>query len=207
MSWTLLIIVVTVIVSYRGIQDPALQYRMTMNPVAILNHGQWYRVITSGFIHSNWGHLFFNMFTLYFFGRTVEYTFEAIKGNTGGIWFVTFYLLGIVISDLPSLVKHKDHTHYHSLGASGGVSAVVFSSILFYPTDNICLYGFICFPGFLLGALYLIYSYTKGRQMADHVNHDAHLFGAIFGLVFSVILEPGVLLGFAAQMADYLSAF
>lgn len=207
MSWTLLIIILNVVFSYRGFQDPALQYRMTMNPVAILRYGQWYRVITSGFIHSNWGHLLFNMFTLYFFGQLVEYTFIGLKGGIGGIWYVCFYLLGIVISDLPSLIKHKDHPHYNSLGASGGVSAVVFSSILFYPTNDICLYGFICFPGFLLGALYLIYSYTKGKQMSDNINHDAHLFGAVFGLLFSVVLEPNVLVGFFRQMVDYLSTF
>lgn len=186
-----------------GFQNHNLQYKLTMNPVAILGQGQWYRVVTSGFIHSNWAHLGFNMFTFYFFGRLVEQIFFALKGELGGVYFVVFYLLGIVISDLPSLLKHKDHPHYNSLGASGGVAAVVFCSILFFPTNDICLYGFLCIPGFILGALYLIYSYTKGKQISDNVNHDAHLIGAVFGLVFSVVMEPRVLASFIRQIAEW----
>ncbi|WP_422360914.1 rhomboid family intramembrane serine protease [Reichenbachiella sp.] len=203
MSWTIIIIIVNVAVSYMGFQNHNLQYKLTMNPVAILRHGQWYRVVTSGFIHSNWAHLGFNMFTFYFFGRLVEQIFIALKGNLGGIYFVVFYLLGIVISDLPSLLKHKDHPHYNSLGASGGVAAVVFCSILFFPMEEICLYGFICLKGFILGALYLIYSYTKGKQISDNVNHDAHLIGAVFGLVFSVMIEPRVLGSFIKQISEW----
>lgn len=203
MSWTVVIIIANVIISYLGFQNPALQSKLTMNPVAVLNQKQWYRTVTSGFIHSNWTHLAFNMFTFYFFGRLVEQIFMALKGELGGIYFVVFYLLGIVISDLPSLIKHRHHPHYHSLGASGGVAAVVFCSILFFPTNDICLYGFICIPGFILGVIYLIYSYTKGRNISDNINHDAHLIGAVFGLVFSVIMEPRVLSSFIEQIAGW----
>lgn len=203
MSWTIVIIIANVVISYMGFQNPALQYKLTMNPVAILRNGQWYRVISSGFVHSNWAHLGFNMFTFYFFGRLVEQIFIALKGDLGGIYFVVFYLLGIVISDLPSLIKHKDHPNYNSLGASGGVAAVVFCSILFFPTNDICLYGFICIPGFILGVIYLIYSYTKGKTISDNVNHDAHLIGAVFGLVFSVAMEPRVLASFIQQIAEW----
>lgn len=203
MSWTVVIIIANVVVSYMGFQNPSLQYKLTMNPVAILRQGQWYRVITSGFIHSNWTHLAFNMFTFYFFGRLVEQIFGALKGSQGGIYFLVFYLLGIVISDLPSLFKHKHNPHYNSLGASGGVAAVVFCSILFFPTNPICLYGFICIPGFILGVIYLIYSYTKGKNMSDNVNHDAHLIGAVFGLIFSVIMEPRVLASFVQQISEW----
>lgn len=203
MSWTTLIIIANVVISYMAFQNPVLQYKLTMNPVAILRQGQWYRVVTSGFIHSNWTHLAFNMFTFYFFGRLVEQIFTALKGSQGGIYFVGFYILGIVISDLPSLLKHKENPHYNSLGASGGVAAVVFCSILFFPTNDICLYGFLCIPGFILGVLYLIYSYTKGKSMSDNVNHDAHLIGAVFGLVFSVMMEPRVLASFIQQIADW----
>ncbi|UXX80446.1 rhomboid family intramembrane serine protease [Reichenbachiella carrageenanivorans] len=203
MSWTVVIIIANVVVSYLGFQNPSLQYKLTMNPVAILRQGQWYRVITSGFIHSNWTHLAFNMFTFYFFGRLVEQIFAALKGSQGGIYFILFYILGIVISDLPSLLKHKNNPHYNSLGASGGVAAVVFCSILFFPTNPICLYGFICIPGFILGVIYLIYSYTKGKNMSDNVNHDAHLIGAVYGLVFSVIMEPRVLASFVQQISEW----
>lgn len=202
MSLTVVIIIANVLISMAAFNNPELKYKLIMNPVAVRN-GQWYRLITSGFIHGSWVHLGFNMFTLYFFGRFVEYIFAAIKGPASSLYFIGFYLLGIVVSDLLSVFKHKDDPYYNSLGASGGVSAVVFSSILFFPTELICLYGFICLPGFLLGAMYLIYSYMKSDTMSDNINHDAHLAGAIFGLVFSVLIDPQVLLRFAEQIADY----
>lgn len=133
----------------------------------------------------------------------MEYIFGSMKGPMGGLYYIGFYLLGIIISDLPSLLKHGNNPAYNSLGASGGVAAVVFSSILFFPTNDVCLYGFICIPGFILGTLYLIYSYMKGEDMSDNINHDAHLIGAIFGLVFSVIMDPGVLARFVGQLANW----
>ncbi|MFY0626250.1 MAG: rhomboid family intramembrane serine protease [Reichenbachiella sp.] len=202
MSITLIIIIATVLISMSAMKDPALQYKLIMNPVAV-RHGQWYRMVTSGFIHSNWAHLGFNMITLFFFGQNVEHIFQAVKGSSGGIYFVAFYILSIIISDLVSVFKHKDNPRYNSLGASGGVSAIVFSSILFFPTESICLYGFICLPGFILGGIYIVYSYLKGQNLSDNVNHDAHLFGAVFGLVFSVMIDPGVLMRFVRQIAEW----
>jgi len=203
MSWTVIIIVITVLASASSFNKPGQLGKLMMNPSAIVHRGQWYRMITSGFIHANWMHLAFNMFTFYFFGQLVEQTFMALKGPAGQYYFLGFYLFAIVISDLPSVFKHKDNPGYNSLGASGGVAAAVFSSILFYPTNPIYLFAAIPIPGFILGALYLIYSYTKGRQMSDNINHDAHLIGAVFGFVFSLIIEPGVLWGFFRQIGNW----
>ncbi len=202
MSITIILIIITVAISLAAMNKPELQYKLMMNPVAV-RQGQWYRMITSGFVHANYIHLGFNMFTFYFFGRLVEYIFFAIKGEAGIYYFIGFYLLGIIISDGLSLVKHGNNPRYNSLGASGGVAAVVFASILFFPVQDICIYGFICIPGFILGALYLIYSYMKGDTLSDNVNHDAHLVGAVFGLVFSVMMDPGVLLSFLQQIAEW----
>ncbi|UXP33529.1 rhomboid family intramembrane serine protease [Reichenbachiella agarivorans] len=203
MSITLVLIIITVAISYYSFQNTSMQYKLMMNPVRITEDKQWYRLISSGFVHSNWTHLGFNMFTFFFFGRLVERIFIALKGEAGIFYFIGFYILAIILSDLPSLFKHRGNPRYNSLGASGGVSAMVFSSILFFPTNDICLYGFICIPGFILGVLYLIYSYMKGKNMSDNVNHDAHIYGAIFGLVFSVIMEPGVLQSFVAEIANW----
>ncbi|SHK00379.1 Rhomboid family protein [Reichenbachiella agariperforans] len=203
MSITLILIVITVGISYFGFQNPSLQYRLMFNPVHIEQNKQWYRLISSGFVHSNWVHLGFNMFTFYFFGRFVEQIFVSIKGSAGSLYFIGFYILAIIVSDLPSLIKHRGNINYNSLGASGGVSAMVFSSILFFPINPICLYGFVCIPGFILGALYLIYSYMKGKNMSDNVNHNAHLFGAVFGLIFSVLIRPSVLMEFVQQIANW----
>lgn len=203
MSLTLIIIILTVVVSYSSFQNPSQRYRLMFNPVHITEHKQWYRLITSGFIHSNWVHLGFNMFTFYFFGGLVEQVFLSLKGSLGSVYFVAFYLLAIIVSDLPSLIKHKGNLHYNSLGASGGVAAMVFSSILFFPTNPICLYGFVCIPGFILGGVYVVYSYLKGKDMSDNVNHDAHLIGAVFGLVFTIILRPSVLMEFVEQISNW----
>jgi len=202
MSITIIFLVITIAASAAVMNRPDLQYKFMMNPVAV-RQGQWYRLITSGFIHGSWTHLGFNMFTFFFFGRNVEYIFGSIKGAQGSIYFIVFYLMGILFSDLLSLIKHANNPRYNSLGASGGVAAIVFSSILFFPTEDICFYFVFCLPGFLLGTMYLIYSYMKSDTMSDNVNHDAHLVGAIFGLIFSVIIYPNVLMEFIQQIAAY----
>ncbi|MGL1888283.1 MAG: rhomboid family intramembrane serine protease [Reichenbachiella sp.] len=203
MSITTILIAITVVISYFSFQNPNLQQKLIMNPVRIRENGEWYRLLTSGFIHSNWMHLGFNMFTFYFFGRFVEMIFGSLQGPLGTIYFIGFYLLGIFLSDLPSVFKHKNNPYYNSLGASGGVAAVVFSSILFFPTNPICLYGFVCIPGFILGTGYLIYSYYKGKDMSDNVNHNAHLYGALFGLIFSIVMEPNVIFSFFDQVINW----
>ena len=186
--------------------NPALQYKLMMNPYSVLRHRQYYRHITSGFVHANWIHLGFNMFTFYFFGSQIEALYGYTMGANGAYYFLALYLLGIVVSDLPSLIKHKDHPHYNSLGASGGVSAVVFSSIMFLPTEKIYLYGLIGIPGFILGALYLIYSFYEGKRMADNINHHAHLAGAVFGLLFSIFVDPQVVPNFFIQIGNWLAS-
>lgn len=205
-SLTVILIVINVVVSYAAFQNPSLNYKLINNPVAVKN-GQWYRMLTSGFIHGNWAHLGFNMFTLYFFGQNVEYTFFALKGEMGTVYFIVFYLLAIVASDVITVIKHRDNPGYNSLGASGGVSAIVFCSIMFYPTESICLYGFICLPGFILGSVYLVYSYMKSDSFSDNINHDAHLYGALFGLLFSVMIDPSVLAHFFVQIGEWRPPF
>ena len=114
------------------------------------------------------------------------------------------YLTGIIVSDIPTFLKYQDMPNYNSLGASGGVAAVVFSSIIFDPLNPI-YFLFIPFgiPGFVLGILYLMYSYYQGQRMSDNINHDAHLFGAIFGLIFTIVLRPEVVVSFMQQIKNW----
>lgn len=203
MSYTLIIIVVTVAISAAAWNKPAIYYGFMFNPYQISKNGQAYRFLSSGFIHDGWVHLGFNMFTFYFFGRNVEQIYTYVLGSSGPIVFVVMYLSAIVVSDLPSYFKHKDFQGYNSLGASGGVSAVVFSSILYMPLSDVCLYGFICLPGFVLGILYIIYSVYQGKSMSDNINHQAHLIGALFGAVFSLIVSPSALPAFIEQISTY----
>ncbi|CAN5335961.1 rhomboid family intramembrane serine protease [soil metagenome] len=203
MSITFIIIAITVAVTVYTWNQPELQYKLMLNPYSISKKNEYFRFITSGFIHQDFIHLGFNMFTFYFFGQAIEYIYSNFFGELGPFLFVALYLVGIVVSDLPTYLKHKENPGYNSLGASGGVSAVVFSSILFYPLNEICFYGLLCFPGFILGALYIIYSIYMGKKSMNNINHDAHLYGALFGIAFSILIRPAVFVTFLEQVATY----
>ncbi len=203
MNITLIIIVITGIISIRAFSNITLLKRWIFNPWLARHSGQYYRFLTSGFIHKDWMHLAFNMFTLYFLGSGVEMYFQYIFGPSGDLYYVLLYLSAIIVSSIPSFIKHKDHEFYNSLGASGGVSALVFCFILIAPVTPLCLFGILCLPGFILGALYIIYSINMARRQMDNINHDAHLWGALYGLVFIIILRPGIISTFIDQVSNY----
>lgn len=200
---TYVIMGITILTSFYSFNRGDVLYRFMMNPYQINNRKQYYRFITSGFIHNDHMHLLMNMFSLYFFGRAVEVVFAARFGAAGNFYFVALYLLAIVVSDIPTFLKHRNNPGYNALGASGGVSAVIFAFIIFRPLDDICLYFALCMPGFILGTAYLIYSYLSGRNSKDNINHDAHLFGALFGLIFCVILYPPSIGEFFQQVSQW----
>lgn len=204
LTLTTIIIGITAITSILAFNRYEMLDRWMFMPYRIKKRGQWDRFLLSGFIHKDYMHLLFNMFTFYFFGGVVEmflrYTFG---GLTGGILFVVFYLLGIIISDIPTYKKYREDSHYRALGASGGTAATVFASIVIMPLSDICLFAIICLPGFILGVLFLIYSYVKGQKGEDNINHDAHLYGAIFGIIFILILSPSSAGMFVEQIKDF----
>ncbi|WP_234737131.1 rhomboid family intramembrane serine protease [Tellurirhabdus bombi] len=203
MNITLAIILITTLVSLYAWNNPVFLESMLLNPKKVFQRGQWYRLLTSGFVHADFGHLLFNMISLYFFGGVIEMVFAALFPGNGSIWLIGFYLVAIVVSDLPSLFRHRNDSNYNSLGASGGVSALLFSAILFQPLNSICLYFAICIPGFIFGALYMAYSFYESRRAAGNINHDAHLYGAIFGVVVMIVLYPPVMSSFVQQIASW----
>lgn len=200
---TIVIIIITTGVSLYTMQKPRLLNSLMMNPQAITSRGQYYRLITSGFIHRDHMHLILNMFSFYFFGRQLEYIFKEIFGSLGSVHFLVIYLLGIVVSDIPTVIKHRNNEHYNSLGASGAVSAVVFACILFLPLQKICLYGVFCFPGIVLGLAYLGYSFYSSKKSKDGINHDAHLYGALFGMIYCLVVYPYSLTLFLQQLGEW----
>lgn len=200
---TTIIIAITVLTSWYSFSKPDLIRRFVLNPYLVTTRQQYYRFITSGFLHGDFSHLLWNMFSLYFFGSIVETYFSFLFGEASSYYFIVFYLLAIVVSDIPSYFRHRKHPGYNSLGASGGVSAVIFVSIIFQPLQPICIYFVFCLPGFILGTAYLIWSYFKGKKANDNINHEAHLFGAIFGVVFCAVMYPSSLLHFIEQLKEF----
>ena len=188
---TLVVIAVTVAASLYAWQKPALFQRWLFNPYVVRTQRQYDRFLTSALIHNDGSHLLFNMITLFFFGSTVESALAAYYGGAAPWLFLLLYVVGAVVADLPTYVKHKGQPHYNSLGASGGVSAVLFSSILFEPLRSLYLFFIpIPIPGFIFGILYLAYSAYRARQGGDRINHDAHLYGSLFGVAFTLLLVP-----------------
>lgn len=203
MSITLALIVITSLISFYALSNGTFLESWMMNPYKVVQKGQYYRLLTSGFIHADFGHLFFNMFSFYFFGSQIEQIFAELFGSQGAVYLVLFYLAGIIISDIPTLLKHKNDPGYNSLGASGGVSSVIFGSILFFPTAKLYLYGIIGLPGFIFGLLYLGYSVYESRRGAGYINHDAHIYGALFGLIFMAAVYPPAVPAFFGQIANW----
>jgi membrane associated rhomboid family serine protease len=200
---TLILIGVTVAASIYAWNNPEIQQKWMFNPFAVHNARQYYRFLSSGFIHTNSMHLLFNMIALFFFGGVIERIYENTFGGIGILLYLITYLAGIVVSNIKTYIKYKDSSYYNSLGASGGVASILFASILYRPTASICLYFAICIPAFILGAIYLIYSYYSGRRMSDNVNHDAHLFGSLFGIIFTILLRPAVLIEFIERIKNF----
>ncbi|MBT1703365.1 rhomboid family intramembrane serine protease [Fulvivirgaceae bacterium PWU20] len=200
---TYIIIGVTVVISFAAWKQPRLMSNFILNPYAAHHKNEYYRFITSGFIHKDHMHLLFNMFSLYFFGIAVETVFGYIFGDKGWLYFILLYILAIVVSDIPTFAKHKNNPRYNSLGASGGVSAIIFGFIIFQPLSDICLYFALCLPGFILGTLYIIFSWYQGRKANDNINHDAHLYGALFGLLFCIVMYPSSIPRFIEQIKNW----
>lgn len=200
---TYTIIGFTVLISFYAFNRPAVIEKLIMNPYAVSHKKEYYRLLTSGFIHKDHIHLLFNMFSLYFFGGAIEHAFNQIFSGAGNISFIALYVVAIIVSDIPTFLKHRNNPRYNSLGASGGVAAVIFASIVLMPMNYICLYIAICMPGFILGTLYLVFSYYQGRKANDGINHDAHLYGALFGLIFCAVLYPRSIPDFIEQVKNW----
>ncbi len=203
MSLTIIIVLITVGISYYAWQNPSVMEKMVLNPYKVSQKNEYYRFITSGFVHADFGHLLFNMLSFWFIGEGIEGLFGMLFGANGRIYFLALYILGIIISDIPSFLKHRTKSNYNSLGASGGVAAVLFAAVLYAPLLEICLYFFICMPGFIFGLLFLAYSFYESRRGSGFVNHDAHMYGAIFGLIFMAVVYPSAVPGFFQQISTW----
>ena len=195
---TYALIGLTVLVSWQAFNNRQLLDRLILWPPAIDRHKQYDRLVTHGFIHADMQHLLFNMITLFFFGKAIEPVFVEKIGILG---YAAFYLSAIAIAILPTYMRHRHDSHYRSLGASGAVSAVLFSYILFAPWNLIFVF-FLPVPAILYAVAYIGYSIWMDRRGQDNVNHSAHLWGAAYGVAFTLLIEPEVLGHFTRQLTQ-----
>ena len=206
LSITLIIIIITSVISIGAFNNNRLMNDLIFYPPSI-NRGQWYRFFSCGLIHADWPHLIFNMLALYLFGigrvntpygpvnMGVEYAFIEIFGDSGKWLYLLMYVLALAVCLLPVYFKNRDNYHYRSLGASGAVSAVIFAHIILRPTSGMGLFFIPVFvASFIFGILYLILSSWMDRRGGGNINHSAHIFGALFGIIFLVV---------ACQIVDF----
>jgi membrane associated rhomboid family serine protease len=195
LSGNLILIIVTCLISWLGFKDHAFMERWLLNPYQARRKNRFAPYITYGFVHADFMHLLFNMFTLYFFGKLMEQFFNQYFGGFG---YYLFYLGAIVVSILPSALPNRNNPRYSTLGASGAVSAVLFAYILQQPWSMLYVY-FIPVPAILYAVFYVGYSIYLDKKGGDNVNHSAHLWGAAYGVLFTVLIEPGVISGFMSN--------
>lgn len=206
---TYLVIAVTCLISILSFNNRELFGRLQFNAYQIVRQRQYYRLLTHGFVHANWSHLLVNMFVLYFFGRNVEailastYNGEALVKHSGLVYLL-IYLAAIIFASSISLARHKDDAWYNSVGASGGVSAIMFFCIFFEPWEKLYLYGIIAIPGIIFGIVYLVYSQYMSRRGGDNVNHDAHFLGSVFGFVAPLFIDWSLINVFISELLSVL---
>ena len=199
---TIIIIAVTSLVSILCFTGVLNIDSLLFNAYQVWHRKQWYRMLSYGLVHGGWGHLIFNMLTLYFFGPVVEQYFPAIFGpGAGAVLFALLYVSAIAVSTVGDLVKYKDDIGYNALGASGAVSAILFASILFEPKMGIYIYLIpIPVPGYIFAPLYLLYCWYMARRNIDNIGHSAHFWGAVYGLVFPLLFRPDIFSHFLSQL-------
>jgi membrane associated rhomboid family serine protease len=198
-NWS--VIIITSLFSIIAINYEEMFARFKFNPYIILRERQWYRFISYAFVHAGWFHLMMNMFVLYSFGQGVELFMKYYFGARGIFYYLLLYVGGICISVIPSFIKHRNHDWYNAVGASGAVSAIVFSSIIIWPSSKIMfLFLPVPIPASIFGILYLIFSAYMAKRAKDNIGHDAHFWGALFGAIFTIAIKPALAINFYDQL-------
>ncbi len=197
MTATLFIIIATVLISISAFGNPRVFEQLKFNAHDIRQQNQYYRFLGYGLLHVDYMHLLVNMFVLFSFGNNVEIIFRDHFGESGRLYYVLLYIGGLLFSVVPAYLKHMGNPHYNAVGASGAVSSVLFASILVYPQGSVVFIFFpVPIPAFVFGLLYLLYSAYMAKRGTDQIGHDVHFWGAVFGIVFTALLDFSLLLRF-----------
>lgn len=212
-SITTIIAGITVIASLWGFSNQEGLRKFLMNPYRVIHHKEYRRLLTHGVVHADYVHLFFNMFVFYQFGQILEQVFtereffnrvfpdDVFWGESAGTsYFLMLYVGSILFATVPSLVKHRDNPGYNSLGASGAVSAVLIAFIMIFPMAKLALFFIIPMPAWVAGILFFVFEAYMNKRGNTGIAHDAHLYGALFGVVFLTIIQPEIWLRLWGQL-------
>lgn len=198
---TLLIIAITVGISIYAMDNYSVKNRLMFNAYQIRHRKEWYRFFSSGLIHADYMHLGFNMISLYSFGRGVEILYDYHFEGKGILFFILLYVSGLAMSSLFTYERNKNNIHYNALGASGAVSAVVFAFIILEPMNTLnFMFLPIDIPAYLFGVIFLGIEYYLGKRGNTNIGHDAHFWGAIYGVVFTIVLKPALGMAFIEKI-------
>lgn len=199
--FTFIIIIITAITSYAAFKNPILFQNGAFSPYDIHKYKQYQRFLSHIFLHVSWEHLIFNMLTLYFFGSLVESSYSFYFGKAGKIIFILEYILCGILASLPGFFKHRNNASYVAVGASGAVSAILFSAIILEPTLPIYIFFIpIGIPAYIFGPAYLAYCIYMSKRNIDNVAHDVHFWGAILGIIMPISLKPIIFENFLMQL-------
>ena len=201
MTITIIIILLTVLISFLCLNRIELFDKLKFNAYDVKHSNQWYRFFTYGFLHAGWLHLFINMLVLYSFGSIVETYLKFYFPEKHILYYLLLYIGGLILSIIPAYGKNKNDVFYNSVGASGAISAVLFSSIILYPAGKVSLFFIpIGIPSPIFGVLYLAYEYYMSKRVKDNIGHDAHFWGAVFGVVYIIAIKPQFAISFPQQI-------
>lgn len=204
---TYIIIFVTAVVSIVCFSNRRYLNALSMNPYRIFHNREWYRIITHGFVHGNSLHLIVNMIVLLSFGLYIEQLFalyeKAGTMRNGTLNYFILYFGGMIAASIYDIVKSRNNPNYSSIGASGAVAAVIFASIFFDPWKKLYFFGVLPIPGIVFGVLYVVYSQYMSTREARGINHHAHLYGALFGFIYPLLIDPSFFSVFLTKITQF----
>jgi membrane associated rhomboid family serine protease len=203
---TFIILLLTGFVSWRAMENPELTRKLLHHPYSVKHQKQYYRLLSHLLVHSGFPHLLLNMFVFYSFGSAVENSLKYLYGpSQGALYFIGLYVLGGLAATIPSMLKQSDNYGYSAVGASGAVSAVMMTFMIMYPTAQLAFFFILPMPAFLGVFVFFLLEHFMQKRMRTNIAHDAHIWGAIFGVVFVLLLDPEFIQRFLMQVKDYFS--
>lgn len=192
------LIFINVVVSFIALSNEKLFHALMFQIEAVMKRGEYHRLITGGFLHADGNHLLFNMITLFFFGPALES--DMMLGRNG---FLIVYFTSLIMGNIWALIENIDRPEYAAVGASGAVSGVVVSFCLFAPFAMLLIFFILPVPAILFAVLYIAYSAWAVGRGGSNIGHEAHLGGAVTGLVATMLLEPGIVNRLISQLLSF----